>query len=73
MSQISQPVQDVLSQPCSSDVRPVESTSPAEDEDALNDDLVIEVAPNCTGGTIRVKLTFDGRSTPIPADDPWAE
>jgi hypothetical protein len=34
---------------------------------------MIEVAPDRPGGTIRVKLAYNGRSIPIPADDPWAE
>ncbi len=48
--------------------------APAADEwDILNDDVMIEVAPERPCGTIRVKLVYAGRSTPIPADDPWAE
>ena len=48
--------------------------SPTDDElDILNDDVLIEVAPERPCGTIRVKLVPAGRSTPIPADDPWAE
>jgi hypothetical protein len=48
--------------------------APAADEwDILNDDVMIEVAPDRPCGTIRVKLVYAGRSTPIPADDPRAE
>jgi hypothetical protein len=48
--------------------------APAADEwDILNDDVMIEVAPDRPCGTIRVKLVYAGRSAPIPADDPWAE
>ncbi len=54
-------------------VAPVEM-SPAVDEfDIINDDVLIEVAPDRPSGTIRVKLVYAGRSLPIPADDPWAE
>jgi hypothetical protein len=40
--------------------------------DVLNDDVTIDVPPARPSGTIRVKLVPAGRSTPIPADDPWA-
>ncbi len=44
-----------------------------EPNDVLNDDLMIDVAPDRPCGSIRVKLVYGGRSTPIPAEDPWAE
>ena len=44
-----------------------------EDTAVLNDEVMIENAPNRPGGTIRVRLAFAGPSTPIPADDPWSE
>ncbi len=44
-----------------------------EPNDVLNDDLMIDVAPDRPCGLIRVRLVYAGRSTPIPADDPWAE
>ena len=48
--------------------------SPTVDQlDILNDDVMIEVAPGRPCGAIRVKLACAGRSTPIPADDPWSE
>jgi hypothetical protein len=59
--------------PNSSEVVSVEALSPAEEPAILNDDVIIDVAPDRPGGTIRVKLAYSGRSTPIPADDPWAE
>ena len=39
--------------------------------DVLNEDVTIELPPARRSGTIRVKLVPAGRSTPIPADDPW--
>jgi hypothetical protein len=44
----------------------------AEELDILNDDVMIDVASDRPRGTIRVKLVYVGRSTPIPADDPSA-
>jgi hypothetical protein len=41
--------------------------------DVMNDDVMIEVAPERPRGTIRVRLIQAGRSSPIPAEDPWAE
>ena len=49
-------------------------TSPAAGEmEILNDEVLIKTAPDRPRGTIRVKLVYAGRSTPIPAEDPWAE
>ena len=52
---------------------PVNRMPAADEWEILNDDVMIEVAPERPCGTIRVKLVYAGRSTPIPADDPWAE
>jgi hypothetical protein len=54
-------------------VASVETSPMAEEVVILNDDVMIEVAPIRACGTIRVRLVFAGRSTPIPTDDPWAE
>lgn len=54
-------------------VAPVHASPTADEPEILNDDVLIEAAPDRPGGTIRVKLDYAGRSTPIPADDPWAE
>jgi hypothetical protein len=41
--------------------------APGADEcDILNDDVMIEVAPDRPCATIRVKPVYAGRSTPIP-------
>jgi hypothetical protein len=52
---------------------PAEASPSADELDILNDNVLIEVSPDRPCGTIRVKLVYAGRSTPIPADDPWAE
>ena len=52
---------------------PVEMSPTVDEFDILNDDVLIEVAPDRPCGTIRVKLVYAGRSMPIPADEPWAE
>ena len=52
---------------------PVEALPSAEELGILNDEVMIDVAPDRPCGTIRVKLVYTGRSMPIPADDPWAE
>ena len=54
-------------------VAPVEMSPPVDELDILNNDVMIEVAPGRPCGTVRVKLVYAGRSTPIPADDPWSE
>jgi hypothetical protein len=56
-----------------SQAEPLDRATAADDGDILNDDVMIEVAPDRPCGTIRVKLVYAGRSAPIPADDPWAE
>ncbi len=57
---------------------PAESESieaqPAIDETAvLNDEVMIQIAPDRPRGTIRVRLAYAGPSMPLWADDPWAE
>ena len=52
---------------------PAEAPPSADEVDILNDDVLIEASPERPCGTIRVKLVYAGRSTPIPADDPWAD
>jgi hypothetical protein len=57
---------------------PAESESieaqPGIDETAvLNDEVMIQIAPDRPRGTIRVKLAYAGPSMPLWADDPWAE
>jgi hypothetical protein len=52
---------------------PIEVSRSDEEPETLNDDVMINVVPNRPCGTIRVKLVYAGRSTPIPADVPWAE
>jgi hypothetical protein len=54
-------------------VGPVESSSSADEMSILNDDVMIDVAPDRPSGTIHVKRVYGGRSMPIPTDDPWAE
>ncbi len=54
-------------------VAPVDSLPAADVMSILNDDLMIEVAPDRPTGTIRVKLVYAGRSTSVPIADPWAE
>jgi hypothetical protein len=58
-------------EPCP--IGPAESLSAAGEIFILNDDVMIDVAPDRPSGTTHVKLVYAGRSTPIPADDPWAE
>jgi hypothetical protein len=44
-----------------------------EDTAVLNDEVMIEIAPDRRCGTIRVRLAYAGPSMPLLADDPWAE
>ena len=50
----------------------VKASPAVEQLGLLNDDVIIDLAPDRPNGTIRVKLVYTGRSTPIPADDPHA-
>jgi hypothetical protein len=52
---------------------PIEMPPAVEEMRVLNDEVMIEIAPDRPSGTIRVRLAYAGRSTPILADDPWAE
>jgi hypothetical protein len=52
---------------------PIEPKPAIEEASVLNDEVMIQIAPDRPCGTIRVKLAFAGRSTPLLADDPWAE
>jgi hypothetical protein len=54
-------------------VAAVEMSPTADELDILNDDVLIEVAPDRPCGTIRVQLVCAGRSTPIPAEDSRTE
>jgi hypothetical protein len=60
-----------LSQP--PECEPIELAPAVEEMRVLNDEVMIEIAPDRPSGTIRVRLAYAGRSTPILADDPWAE
>ena len=64
---------DAIHRPPPPEAAPVEATRMAAEMGILNDDVMIDVAPDRPSGTIRVKLVYAGRSLPIPADDPWAE
>ena len=54
------------SQNCSQD------TAAAVEEDRLDWDAHIPLAPKRRSGSIRVTLEYGGRGKPTPADDPWA-
>jgi hypothetical protein len=53
-----------------SEVAPTGVPPRAEEMGVLDDDVMIEIAPDRPCGTIRVKLVYAGRSTPIPSNDP---
>ncbi len=52
---------------------PIEAPPAIEDRALLNDEVMIEIAPDRPCGAIRVKLAYAGPSMPLLADDPWAE
>ena len=52
---------------------PIEAPPAVEDTALLNDEVMIEIAPDRPCGTIRVRLAYAGPSMPLLADDPWAE
>jgi hypothetical protein len=52
---------------------PIEARLVIEDTAVLNDEVMIENAPDRPAGTIRVRLAYAGASTPLLADDPWAD
>jgi hypothetical protein len=64
---------DTIKLLATAELAPNEVPPTAEEMGVLNDDVMIESAPDRTQGTIRVKLVYAGRSTPIAADEPWAE
>jgi hypothetical protein len=58
----------------SAEGEPIEARPATEDTAAmLNDDVMIEIAPDRPCGTIRVRLVYAGPSMPLLADGPWAE
>jgi len=65
--------EDAIKLPDPSGVSPVPASLAIEEPVVLNDEVLIDVAPDRPGGTIRVRFVNAGRSIPIPADDPWAE
>ena len=75
MADVSPMAYDPISPPAhpATAVAPARTSPMADELDLLNDDVLIEVAPDRPCGTIRVKLVHAGRSMPLPADDPWAE
>ncbi len=44
-----------------------------DEEDLLNWDVAITPPPPRRSGTIRVRLTYKGRSKPMPVENPWEE
>ncbi len=52
---------------------PIDTHPATEDTGVLNDDVMIDIAPDRPRGTIRVRLAYAGPSMPLLADDPWAE
>jgi hypothetical protein len=73
MPDISPFTEDAIKLPDPSSVSPVPASPAIEDAVILNDEVLIDVAPDRPGGKIRVRFVHAGRSIPIPADDPWAE
>ncbi len=61
---------DKIELPHSADDAPMELPPAVEEMGVLNDEVLIENPPERPCGTIRVTLVYDGRSTPIAADDP---
>jgi hypothetical protein len=52
---------------------PIEARPAIEDTAVLNDEVMIELAPDRRRGSIRVRLAYAGPSMPLLADDPWAD
>jgi hypothetical protein len=50
----------------------VKASPAVEQMGVLNDDVMIDLAPDRPNGTIHVKLVYTGRSTSIAADGPQA-
>jgi hypothetical protein len=64
---------DAINRPPRLEAAPAEATLAGEEMGILNDDVMIDVAPDRPSGTIRVKLVYAGRSLPIPAEEPRAD
>ncbi len=63
--------------PHSDQDHPISPASPSErvdteEDDVLNWDNLIPVAPARPSGRIKVRLKNCGRNRPQPAEDPWA-
>ena len=70
MSNVSDTVPETIPQSGTPACAPAEPSPECPESDVLNDDVMIELAPERPSGTIRVKLVYEGRSTPLPAEDP---
>jgi hypothetical protein len=55
------------------EVEPIDVQSAVDEVGVLNDEVMIEIAPDRPSGTIQVRLKYAGRSAPLPADDPSGE
>ena len=64
---------DMVKVPHTAEVGPIDGRPAVDETGVLNDEVMIEIAPDRPSGTIRVRLAYAGRSAPLPADDPWAE
>lgn len=73
MPEISPFTQDAIKLPVPPGATPATPSPAVEEPVILNDEVLIDIAPARPCGTIRVRFVNAGRSTPIPADDPWAE
>lgn len=65
-------VAEVRSDQVQTDAQVKPSDSAAGDQDVLNWDDLIPVAPARPGGRIHVRLTKTRREQPLPAEDSWA-
>ena len=66
-------VKESRSDPTPEDSAPKSADSAFQDEDVLNGDDLIPVAPARPGGRIRVRVKKAQRDKPAPAEDPWAK
>ncbi len=48
-----------------------QDTAATVEEDRLDWDVHIPIAPKRRSGSIRVTLEYGGRGKPMPAEDPW--
>ena len=55
------------------ETEPIEPQPADEEPMVLNDEVMIQIAPDRPCGTIHVRLAYAGQSMPLPADDPRAE